>query len=100
MKYIFNNDNDDYEVGESPIKDFSLCFYDMDRGGGCFDECTIQPEDFDVETLTYIDTEENEGDTDRTRLFLNHINGNIYELRLHKLSQDEIDNSNKFNKDT
>lgn len=97
MKYIFK---DDKKVGEMPIKEFQLCFYDMKKDGTCYDENFFPPNEFNVSDLVFVDTEENKNDTDRTRLFMHHINGDIYELKLNKLSQDEINNSNYFTKDT
>ena len=77
MKYIFNNN----EIkGQLPIDTIQIAFYDMTRDGGCFDESFINPNDFNVHYLTYIDTEENKDDNDRTRIFINMINGKTYEL--------------------
>lgn len=90
MKYIFKqNSKSEYQRGELPIENIHVCWYDMEEGNKCFDENWINPELFTSHILTYLDTEENEGDIDRSRIFIHHKNGDIYELRLHKLTKEQ-----------
>ena len=96
MNYIFKDGN---EWGIFPIEKFQVCFYDMIKDGKCFDENFIYPKEFSVEDLIYIDTEENEKDFDRSRVFVHHLNGDIYELKLHKLSKN-MKKNNFYSKDT
>lgn len=90
MKYIFNEKSESkYQMGKFPIDYIQLCWYDMEKGQKCYDEDTITPDIFKANFLTYIDTEENENDSDRTRIFVHHINGDVYELCLHKLTEEQ-----------
>lgn len=84
-------------MGKFPIDSIQLCWYDMnDENQGCYDEDTIIPDLFKGNCLTYIDTEENEGDSDRSRVFVHHINGDVYELRLHKLTKEQWSECSTF----
>ena len=97
MKYIFEEkSNSPTQKGKLPIDYFQICWYDMDKNQQCFDEDIIEPGVFNSNCLTYIDTDENEGDSDRTRIFVHHINKDVYELCLHKLTEEEYSKCNSF----
>lgn len=90
MKYIFNEkSNFQNQIGKYPIDYFHICWYDMEKGGDCYDEDDISPTTFGPSMFTYIDTEDNKDDSDRSRIFVHHINGDIYELCLHKLTEEQ-----------
>jgi len=90
VKYIFKEKDDSpTQIGEMPIDYFQLCWYDMSKDQSCYDEDYITPRQFNIKLLTYIDTEEDKNDLDRTRLFLHHKDGDIYELCLHKIDKDK-----------
>lgn len=82
MKYIFTPEE---IIGTFPIKEFQVCWYDMTHNGECFDESFYNPEDFLYHDLTYIDADEDIETTDKSRVFARHINGDMYELRFHKI---------------
>ena len=96
LKYIFDKNDPNYPRGKFPIDHFQLCWYDMEKNQKCFDEDIIKPNEFKVNFYTYIDTDENEGDSDRSRVFVHHVNGDIYELRLHKLTKEQWSKCKKF----
>lgn len=89
MKYIFR-DNNLLSLGEIPIKNIQIAYYDMEKGGKCFDEYYITPEEFNAHELMYISTDEDENDVKKTKVFVHHMNGSIYELQLKKLTEQEI----------
>lgn len=82
MKYIFEEGR---EVGKLPIKNIQIAFYDMERDGKGFDECFIEPQDFDVHDLMYVCTEDNDDDSCKVRVFVYLLDGRRYELLLKKV---------------
>ena len=86
MKYIFHPWD---VVGENPIKEFQLCWYDMKNGGSCFDEDWIVPSNFGITEIAYIDCDKNKHDETRTRLFVHTKKGEMYELRLHRIKTEK-----------
>ena len=94
MKYIFKEGK---VQGEYPIDYFRICWYDMEENESCYDETWVNPENFSSKYFTYIDTEEDEDCIDRSRIFAHHKNGDIYELRLHKLTKEQWQECSKFN---
>jgi hypothetical protein len=86
MKYIFKNKT---TKGEYPISQFHVAWYEMENGY-CFDEMFFDKDTFDpFELLTFIETEENENDQDRTRVFVEMKNGSLYEFKLEKIKHPE-----------
>ena len=75
-------------IGIPRIKGYQVAFYDMTRGGKCFDEGLYSPDKiFDV--VTYLETVEDEGNPDRRRVFVHFDNGDEYEMKLHKISKEQ-----------
>ena len=97
MKYVFDErSKSKYQVGKYPIDYFQICWYDMYEGGRCYDEDVIMPNIFTSKFLTYLDTEDNKEDSIRTRIFAHHINGDIYEISLHKLTDKQWNECENF----
>ena len=77
------------------IKEYQVAWYDMEHNGSCFDESFYKP--YQINTvITYVETIEDINNCNRTRVFVNFDNGDVYELKLHKLTPDEIAASGKF----
>ena len=87
MKYIFR---DNEMLGKLPIKNFQIIIYDMEKNGKSFDEYYIDPDEFNAYDLMCITTDEDKDDEKKSRVFVHHINGSIYELQLKKLTEQEI----------
>ena len=90
--------------GRLKVKRAQVCFYDMTRGGSCFDESFIENDGDDVETLeemgkwlTYIETDPNANNCDKSRVFVHMDDGEVYELQMRKLSPEEWKECSKFN---
>ena len=98
MKYIFKEkSNSKYQKGENPIDYMHISWYDMNKNNKCYDEDWFDPKIFKShDFMTYIDTEDNEGDSDRTRVFVHLKNGDIYELCLHKLTKEQWSECSDF----
>ena len=87
MKYIFRDDN---LLAEMPIKGFQIAHYNMEKDKKCFDEYFMDTQEFNAYDLATIYTEENKYDKIRSKIFVHHKNGEIYELQLKKLTDKEI----------
>ena len=81
MWYRFEKGN---PVGIPRIKNYQLAWYDMTRGGSCFDESFFKPNEIE-NVITYVETIEDEGNNDRCRVFVHFDNGDEYELKLKKM---------------
>ena len=81
MWYRFEEGN---PVGIPRIVDYQVAFYDMTMRGECFDEAFFKPEDIN-HVITYVETVEDEGASDRCRVFAHFDNGDEYELKLVKV---------------
>ena len=92
MWFRFTND---FGLGIPRIKQYQVCFYDMDAGGGCFDEAFFPPEDIGG-VITFVETVEDVGRCDRIRVFAHFDDGDVYEIKLNKLSKEEYRMANKF----
>jgi len=98
MKYLFKErSNSSTQKGEIPIDFLQLCWYDMNKDGKCYDEDYISPREFNIKHLMYIDTKEEEGCSEKIRLFVHHKQDGMYELCLHKLTQEQWEECDKFN---
>lgn len=82
MWYRFEEDN---PIGIPRIKDYQVAFYDMERDGRCFDETFFRPDEID-KAITYVETIEDLGNSDRCRIFVHFDNGDEYELKLEKVN--------------
>lgn len=81
MWYRFEEGN---PVGIPRIISYHLAWYDMTKGGTCFDESFFKPDDIG-EVMCYVETVEDECNYDRSRVFAHFDNGDIYELKLEKV---------------
>ena len=95
MKYIFD-DHSHSQLGRNPIESFQICWYDMNKDGYCYEEDWCGPDHFCKTDIAYLDTDENEGCSDRIRMFVHHENGSIYELRLHKITDEAYEECHDF----
>lgn len=76
--------------GKCRVKKLQVCWYDMDHGNGdCFDESFYSPEDSNY-ALEYTETVEEETWTDRRRVFVHMNNGDMYELSMRKLTNEQF----------
>ena len=90
--------------GKLRVKQVQVAWYDMERNGDCFDESWILHKDDGIETLKsigmwlpYVETVEDEGNPDRSRVFVHMDNGDVYELLMKKLSEKEFEQCSNFN---
>ena len=84
MWYRFEEGN---PMGIPRIKNYQLAWYDMTRDGSCFDESFFKPDEIG-KVIHYVETVEDEGKDDRARVFVNFDDGDVYELKLEKISED------------
>lgn len=83
MWYRFEKNN---PIGIPRVEQIHVAFYDMERDGGCFDEAFYPLSEID-KVMPYVETVEDEGKSDRTRVFLYFDNGDEYELKLEKIDK-------------
>lgn len=90
--------------GKLRIKHVQVAWYDMERNGDCFDENFIFPSPEDESKtlanigmiLPYVETEEDDSKSDRSRVFVHFDNGDVYELKLEKISKEQFEKCNNF----
>lgn len=89
--------------GKLRVKRVQVAWYDMEQNGNCFDEDFVLPKDNEIKTLEsigtilpYVETVEDENKTDRSRVFVHMDNGDVYELKMEKLSKEEFDRCSNF----
>lgn len=90
--------------GKLRIKHVQVAWYDMERNGDCFDESFVFPSPEDESKtlanigmiLPYVETVEDESKSDRSRVFVHFDNGDVYELKMEKLSKEQIEKCNNF----
>ena len=92
MWYKFENGN---PVGICRVKNLQVAFYDMDHGGDCFDESFFSPKNCS-EALEYVETIEEESWSDRRRVFVHMDNGDVYELSMRRLTEEQFNECNNF----
>jgi hypothetical protein len=63
------------------VVSYQVAFYDMTRGGKCFDESFFPPDDID-NVITFTETIEDINSETRRKVFVHFDNGDIYELKL------------------
>lgn len=85
------------------VKNAQVAWYDMEKGGFCFDESFTMPEEDEMKTLEkigrilpYVETEEDCNKIDRSRVFINFDNGDVYELVMKKIDKDKIQECGNF----
>lgn len=89
--------------GKLRVKRVQVVWYDMEQNGDCFDEDFVLQKDNEIKTLEsigtilpYVETVEDENKTDRSRVFVHMDNGDVYELKIEKLSKEEFDRCSNF----
>ena len=89
--------------GKLRVERVQVAWYDMERNGDCFDEDFVLPKDNDTKTLEsigmilpYVETVEDVSNTDRSRVFVHMDNGDVYELKMDKLSKELLEKCNNF----
>lgn len=101
MWFKFNNGN---TKGKLRIKHVHVAWYDMERNGDCFDENFVFPSpENESKTLANIgmilpcvETKEDNGKSDRSRVFVHFDNDDVYELKLEKISKEQFEKLNNF----
>ena len=85
MLYRFEEDN---PVGVCRFKEAVIAFYDMDQfNGDCFDESRINDVNIPLEQiLAFVETEEDIGKLDRSRVFIYMDDGKEYELIMNPIN--------------
>ena len=82
MWFKFEKDN---PKGMLRIKHVHVAWYDMERNGDCFDEIFVFPS-----------PEDENGKSDRSRVFVHFDNDEVYELKLEKISKEQFEKCNNF----
>lgn len=77
------------------VRYFHIAWYNMERNGSCFDEDIVSPDGIE-RVIPYVETIEDEKNTDRSRVFVRMDNGDVYELKMQKLSEEEFAKCNNF----
>ena len=67
----------------------------MEQNGDCFDEDFVEHDGID-RVIPYVETIKDENKTDRSRVFVHIDNGDVYELKMEKLSKEEFEKCNNF----
>jgi hypothetical protein len=93
----------DQPIGQLRVERAHLAWYDMERGGDCFDENFIFHQGNNVETLKsigmwlpYVEMDINADKRDKSRVFICMDDGEVYELLLKKLTKEEFEKCNNF----
>ena len=74
MWYRFEEGN---PIGIPRIKEYQVAFYNMCSNGYCFDEDFYSPNEID-KVIPYVETEEDIGNDDRSKVFVHFDDGDIY----------------------
>ena len=77
------------------VKQFHIAWYNMVRNGDCFDEDFVPPNGID-RVIPFVETVEDDTHQDRSRVFVHMDNGDVYELKMEKLSKEELEKCNNF----
>lgn len=101
MWFKFSNGN---SKGKLRIKHVQVAWYDMERNGDCFDESFVFPSpEGETKTLEnigmilpYVETVEDKCKSDRSRVFVHFDNDDVYELKMEKLSKEQIAKCSNF----
>ena len=92
MWYRFEEGN---PKGICRVKHFQIAWYDMEQNGNCFDEDFVTPDGIN-RVIPYVETVEDENNSDRSRVFAHMDNGDVYELKMEKLSKEQVEHCNNF----
>lgn len=92
MWYRFEEGN---PIGVPRIKEYQVAFYDMTVDGSCFDESFFPPNEID-RVIPFVETDEDVANDDRTRVFVYFDDGEMYELKLERISKERKHRCNKF----
>lgn len=85
MWYRFEEDN---PIGICRVKHYQVAWYDMERNGDCFDEEFVSPDKI-AQIIPFVETIEDENNSDRSRVFVHFDNGDEYELKLEKIDNEQ-----------
>lgn len=77
------------------VKQFQIAWYDMVRRGDCFDEDFVPSDGID-RVIPFVETVEDEARRDRSKVFVYMDNGDVYELKMEKVSKEELEKCNNF----
>lgn len=86
------------------VKHVQVAWYDIEKNGECFDEDFIFPSSEDESktlenigmVLPYVETVEDKNKSDRSKVFVHFDNGDVYELKMEKLTEKQIAKCNNF----
>ena len=92
MWYRFEEGN---PKGICRVKQLQIAWYDMKRNGDCFDEDFVVPDGIE-RVIPYVETVEDENNSDHSRVFVHMDNGDVYELKMEKLSKEQLEHCNNF----
>ena len=92
MWYRFEEGN---PFGIPRLDHFQVAWYDMERDGKCFDESFYDENEVD-HVIPYVETIEDINNADRSRVFVHFDNGDIYELKMEKLTKEQYNECNDF----
>lgn len=93
MWYRFEKGN---PKGICRVKHFQIAWYDMEHNGHCFDEDFVSPDAIN-RVIPYVETVEDENNCDRSRVFVCMDNGDVYELSMNKLTEEQFKECSNFN---
>jgi hypothetical protein len=82
-------------LGIPRVASYHVAFYDMTRNGSCFDESFFRPSELE-EVIPYVETIEDVNNNDRRRVFVNMSDGDVYELKMVKLTEEQLKNRSTF----
>lgn len=85
MWYRFEEGN---PIGIPRVKEYQVAFYDMMRGGSCFDESFFEPDEIN-KVMPFVETVEDKVEDIRSKVFVHFDDGDIYELKLEKINKHE-----------
>ena len=83
--------------GRLRVKKVQTCWYDLETDGDCFDEGWTMPEEDNAETLKKIGMLLPYVGAGCSRVFVHMDDGDVYELLMKKLSDDQFDKCSNFN---
>ena len=64
-------------------------------GEDCFDEDFVASDGIN-RVIPYVETVEDENNSDRSQVFVHMDNGDVYELKMEKLSKEQLEHCNNF----
>lgn len=89
--------------GQLKVDKVQVAWYDMEHNGSCFDESWITHKGDDVKTLQnigmwlpYVELDLDADKCDKSRVFIYMDDGDTYELRMEKLSKEQLKQCGEF----